>query len=71
MNSKQEKTVLRTSHHQKGPPFYIKHQLISADLHPVVKITLNNQTSFHNFGFHIKYSRVFAHGGHFWAFGTS
>ena len=41
----------KASHHyyHKGPPFDKEHQLISADLIPVVKITSNDQTSFHYF----------------------
>ena len=45
----------KASHHyyHKGPPFDKEHQLISADLIPVVKITSNDQTSFHYFFFAI------------------
>ena len=36
-------------YHHKGPPFDIKHQLISADLLSVVKMTKDDQTSFQYF----------------------
>ena len=36
-------------YHHKGPPFDTKHQLISADLLSVVKMTKDDQTSFQYF----------------------
>ena len=38
-------------YNHKDPPFDMKHQLMSADPVPVVKIDLNGEANFHNFFF--------------------
>ena len=45
------KKTWANSHH-KDPPFAIKHQLMSADPFPVVKLTLSKRVGFQYFFYH-------------------